>query len=66
MNIDFGAYPYGARYVAYLDHLLRCTECGPTRCTVGADLCTRYLATAGRPSLHGAVAPRPGAQYSEN
>ncbi|MGW0457376.1 hypothetical protein [Streptomyces tendae] len=45
MDVDWGAYPYGAHYAAYLDHLMRCTECGPTRCVVGAELCTRYLAT---------------------
>ncbi|MFE0794867.1 MULTISPECIES: hypothetical protein [Streptomyces] len=54
MAIDWDAYPYGAHYAAYLDHLMRCTECGHTRCAVGADLCTRYLATVGRPDTYGA------------
>ncbi|MFH8533920.1 hypothetical protein ACH4GE_36570 [Streptomyces tendae] len=60
MDIDWDAYPYGAHYAAYLDHLMHCTECGPTRCAVGADLCTRYLATPDthRAALHG---PGPGA-----
>ncbi|MGW5782962.1 hypothetical protein ACWEWK_03130 [Streptomyces sp. NPDC003757] len=49
MDIDFGAYRYGVPYTAYLEHLLRCTECGPTRCPTGADLCARYLAASRRP-----------------
>lgn len=57
MDIDWSAYPYGAHYAAYLDHLMRCTECGPTRCAVGADLCTRYLATA---APRRAALPGPG------
>ncbi|MBQ0885602.1 hypothetical protein KBZ94_11765 [Streptomyces sp. RM72] len=49
MGIDWGAYPYGAHYAAYLHHLMGCAECGSTRCVVGADLCTRYLATPDAP-----------------
>ncbi|MFG2320187.1 hypothetical protein [Streptomyces tendae] len=49
MGIDWGAYPYGAHYSAYLHHLMGCAECGSTRCVVGADLCTRYLATPDAP-----------------
>ncbi|MGZ3103582.1 hypothetical protein [Streptomyces sp. H72] len=48
MDIDFSAHPNGVHYAAYLDHLMHCTECGPTRCPVGADLCARYLDTAVR------------------
>jgi hypothetical protein len=64
MDIDWGAYPYGAHYAAYLDHLMRCTECGPTRCAVGAELCTRYLST---PDTHTAAlrGPGPGASRQE-
>ncbi|MGW8066563.1 hypothetical protein ACVV2G_30830 [Streptomyces ziwulingensis] len=65
MDVDFDAYPYGARYTAYLDHLLHCTECGATRCTVGADLCTRYLATAGRSGPRGAALSGPGDEDGE-
>lgn len=56
MDIDWGAYPYGADRAAHLDHLMRCTECGPTRCTAGADPCSRYRAT---PDTHRAVLPGP-------
>ncbi|MEU0228183.1 hypothetical protein ABZ177_28065 [Streptomyces sp. NPDC006284] len=48
MDIDFSAHANGAHYAAYLEHLVRCTECGPARCPVGADLCARYLDTAVR------------------
>ncbi len=66
MDIDWGAYPYGADRAAHLDHLMRCTECGPTGCsTAGADLCSRYRATPhaqGSSSWPGARCPVPGAR----
>ncbi|GHB12160.1 hypothetical protein GCM10010330_77820 [Streptomyces tendae] len=64
MDVDWGAYLYGAHYAAYLDHLMHCNDCGPMRCAVGADLCARYLAS---PDTHTAASsgPVPGAGAEE-
>ncbi|PPS90976.1 hypothetical protein BZZ08_00574 [Streptomyces sp. MH60] len=63
MGIDWGAYPYGAHYAAYLNHLMHCAECGPTR-LVGRWARTCAPATSPTPDTHGTApsVPGPGAE----
>src|SRR5438067_438439 len=50
---DTEQHTHEASYIAYVDHLKNCAECGPTRCPVGEALCTTTSPASGRwPAQH--------------